>query len=309
MAPTKNYFQFPIYLLDGDLPTVSNWIVAHTAHKIGAKIMEDGYDEWDVSEAIERGCEELECINHSEDLLNHFHEAEGKIAELSAKYGVAPFCRVREDIFASAMRRKPTLTENYFRVFAAMTAALGKDKFKQITRDRLHAGASGWKASEMPDGWTERVKFKSMPQVIKGLHSKGFMAKYADPKTRRDAWFSIRMIGSELEKAVAHCKAKRGRKSAEEKVMEQPQRAIEMPQEAVEVAAEVKDVLHPYVKKHAQKTFKALFVPLGLSDEHFSLFWNEIRDGKYGSNKTAVNSYMQEKYLDISREMKAKGFT
>jgi hypothetical protein len=209
MARKDNYFQFPIYLLDGEMHQIFDWVVAHTAHAIGSKILNDGYDpSFDTDEAIERGCYELETIEYSETLVSSFDDAAEKVAELTRRYGAPPLCRVREDLFVDAMKRKPSITENYFRVFAAMTAILGGSRFKRITRERLHAGACGWKSSELPHGWEDRVKFGMMQKVTKGLAKKNLCSSYWDNAGCRTTWYSIKMRPEELKAAVKNVKLK-----------------------------------------------------------------------------------------------------
>jgi hypothetical protein len=217
MAKKDNYFQFPIYLLDGEMHEIYDWAVAYTAHAIGSKILNDGYDpSFDTDEAIERGCYELETIEYSETLVSSFDDAAEKVAELTRRYGAPPLCRVREDLFVDAMKRKPSITENYFRVFAAMTAILVGSRFKRITRERLHAGACGWKSSELPDGWEHRVKFGMMQKITKGLAKKSLCSSYWDNVGCRTTWYSIKMRPEELEAAaVKNTKLKRRKVPAE----------------------------------------------------------------------------------------------
>lgn len=209
MAKKDNYFQFPIYLLDGEMHEICDWAVAYTAHAIGSKILNDGYDPlFDTDEAIERGCCELETIEYSETLVSSFDDAAEKVAELTSRFRAPPLCRVREDLFVDAMKRKPSITENYFRVFAAMTAILGGSSFKRITRERLHAGACGWKSSELPDGWEHRVKFGMMQKITKGLAKKSLCSSYWDNAGCRTTWYSIKMRPEELAGAVKNVKLK-----------------------------------------------------------------------------------------------------
>jgi hypothetical protein len=210
MAKQDNYFQFPIYLLDGDMHEICNWAVGYTAHAIGSKIHKDGYsDVFLTDEAIERGCDELSSVQYSEALVSRFDDATEKLAEMTSRYGAPPLCRVREDLFVDAMKRKPSITENYFRVFAAMTAILGGSRFKRITRERLHAGACGWKSSELPDGWEHRVKFGMMQKITKGLAKKSLCSSYWDNVGCRTTWYSIKMRPEELAGAVKNTKLKR----------------------------------------------------------------------------------------------------
>ena len=298
MAKTDKYFQFPIYLLDGDINQIRGWIIAHTAHKIGSKILNDGYDSvFDDAEAIERGCDELKTIEYTNTLVDSFNEASDKIESLTARYGTGNMCRVREDLFRDSMKRKPTITENYFRVFAAMTAVLGGSGFKRITRDRLHAGASGWKTSELPDGWTPRVKFGMMQKITAGLARKKMCASYWDNRSRRDTWYSIKMRPEELEGAVKNKKGLASEKPVPARNDSKPER------KSYDVVA---DELHPYVKRHAEEVYSKLFGSVGVT-KGFDRAWERLRGGSYGRSKKSISEHLIREFKDMLELMKRRG--
>ncbi|MGJ8653820.1 MAG: hypothetical protein ACSHX8_11140 [Opitutaceae bacterium] len=210
MAKTDNYFQFPIYLLDGDMTQIRGWIIAHSAYLIGRKRL--GNDD-NITKVIRTGCNELKTVEYSQEILRDYFEADEKLQAMTSKHGTPNQARVREDIFKDAMKPKPSITENQFRVFAAMTAVLGNGKFKSITRNRLHAGASGNKTSELPEGWTERVKFTTVRKVTASLMGKNLFKSCYDTVGRRTTYYSIRMSQEQLDSAVAaRIRVNKGRK-------------------------------------------------------------------------------------------------
>ena len=101
---------------------------------------------------------------------------------------------------------------------SSMTAILGGSRFKRITRERLHAGACGWKSSELPDGWEHRVKFGMMQKITKGLAKKSLCSSYWDNVGCRKTWYSIKMRPEELAGAVKNTKLKRRKVPADASV-------------------------------------------------------------------------------------------
>ena len=210
MAKEKRYYQFHLYLLDADLHQIKAHAEAIAAFKIGSKIAKDSYiqPEDDLEFTLERGCEHL-GISFTEARVEDYIAAHGKVAEMTEAHGISPECRIRHDVFQDVFKEKPSIKENHFRVFAAMTAIMGGAGFKAISRDRLHAGACGWKKSTLPEGWEIRLPHNSLQKVTRKIAERGFCCSHYDRKGRRHTYYSINKTPHQLGELVkAYLKAK-----------------------------------------------------------------------------------------------------
>lgn len=214
MAKEKRYYQFELYLLDADFYQVKTYAEAMTAYRFGGKIAKDSYKEPDddLEWTLEQGCEYL-GIPFTETREGEYREAQGKVDEMVRIHGTSPICRVRHDLFYGVFKKKPSIKENHFRVFAAMTAVLGGAGFKAISRDRLHAGACGWKTAEKPDDWTIRLPFNCLQKVTKKIAEMGLCSSHYDTVGKRHCYYTISKSKEQLAELVnAHLEAKAEKK-------------------------------------------------------------------------------------------------
>ena len=214
MAKEKRYYQFELYLLDADLHQVKAHAEATAAFKIGSKIAKDSYKEPedDLEFTVEQGCFHLD-IPFTEARVDDYIAARDRVTGYTTMYGASPECRVRHDLFHDALKAKPSIKENHFRVFAAMTAVMGGDSFKPISRERLHAGACGWKNAEIPAEWPIRLPFNCLQKVTKKIAEMGLCSSHYDAVGRRHCYYTISKSKEQLIQLVkAHLEAKAERK-------------------------------------------------------------------------------------------------
>lgn len=214
MGKEKRYYQFHLYLLDADLNQIKAHAEAIAAFKIGSKIAKDSYmqPDDDLEFTLERGCEHL-GISFTEARIEDYVAAHSKVTEMIGAHGTSPECRIRHDLFHDALKAKPSIKENHFRVFAAMTAVMGGDSFKPISRERLHAGACGWKNTEIPVGWDIRLPFNCLQKVTKRIAEMGLCSSHYDAVGRRHCYYTISKSKEQLIQLVkAHLEAKAEKK-------------------------------------------------------------------------------------------------
>lgn len=315
MSKRDNYYQFHLYLLDENLHQIKSHAEAMAAFKIGRKIAKDSYKEAkdDLEETIERGCEQLD-IPFTEARVEDYTAAQNKVDELTDTHGASPECRVRADIFQDAFKAKPSIKENHFRVFAAMTAIIGGAAFQPISRDRLHAAACGWKKAELPEGWEVRLPHNSLQKVTKKIAERGFCCSHYDNQGRRHTYYSINKSPGQLGELVnAYLKAKAENKRLRVSSLNDATdiKPPMLPEGAERKKADVilephvstRDKVHPAVKAYAEKMVRTLFVKLEPAKINvlWEGFWDKAKDGSFGNSNADMRIEISEMFKDYNR--------
>jgi hypothetical protein len=175
MAKTDNYLQFPLCLLayGKDVPTRMAAIFAIAARTIGRGFIEkqgedfivegfiagiaptefgDVYDDSPSQREIVIGLHKLKFeLNDElfESIVKNLEAADSFCAKMKSKYGNSSLVRIKAEYAIEALMGTGMSYRN-FSILSGLYAAIGDKSYPvSITRDRIRAGAMGYKSSKM----------------------------------------------------------------------------------------------------------------------------------------------------------------